>query len=152
MYHVRAIDQHLKNEGALIIFPAGEVSRMGATGVRDGLWLPGFLRFASKARAPIVPLFVDARNSVFFYSLSMLAKPLSTLWLVREMFKHNNKNMRIRIGQAIGCEVYDALPLDGRGKTKVFRRHVYKIGKNGAQKVHGIWTLGVACGSYTVNR
>jgi putative hemolysin len=128
--NVRAIEQHLQNDGALIIFPAGEVSRMGATGVRDGLWRHGFLRFASKAKAPIVPMFVDARNSVFFYSLSMLAKPLSTLWLVREMFKHNNKNMRIRIGQAIEHSVYDALPLDSRAKVKVFRRHVYKIGRN----------------------
>jgi len=128
--NVRAIEQHLQNDGAVIIFPAGEVSRMGATGVKDGPWRHGFLRFASKARAPIVPMFVDARNSVFFYSLSMLAKPLSTLWLVREMFKHNNKNMRIRIGRAIDHDVYDALPLDSRAKVKLFRRHVYKIGKN----------------------
>lgn len=128
--NVRAIEQHLQSDGALIIFPAGEVSRMGATGVKDGPWRHGFLRFAAKAKAPIVPMFVDARNSVFFYSLSMLAKPLSTLWLVREMFKHNNKNMRIRIGRAIEHDTYDALPLDSRAKVKLFRRHVYKIGKN----------------------
>jgi putative hemolysin len=128
--NLRAIEQHLQNDGALIIFPAGEVSRMGATGVRDGMWRPGFLRFAGKAKAPIVPMFVDARNSIFFYSLSMLAKPLSTLWLVREMFKHHNKNMRIRIGQAIEYDTYNALPLDSRAKVKVFRRHVYKIGRN----------------------
>ncbi len=128
--NVRAIDQHLQNDGALIIFPAGEVSRMGARGVRDGSWRNGFLRFAGRAKAPIVPMFVDARNSVFFYSLSVLAKPLSTLWLVREMFKHHNKNLRIRIGNAIEYEVYSALPLDSRGKSKVFRRHIYKIGRN----------------------
>jgi putative hemolysin len=128
--NIRAIEQHLQGDGALIIFPAGEVSRMGATGVKDGAWRHGFLRFATKAKAPIVPMFVDARNSVFFYSLSMFAKPLSTLWLVREMFKHNNKNLRIRIGRAIEHDVYDTLPLDSRAKVKLFRRHVYKIGKN----------------------
>jgi len=128
--NLRAIEQHLNNDGAVIIFPAGEVSRMGATGVRDTRWRHGFLRFATKTRAPILPMFVDARNSVFFYSLSILAKPLSTLWLVREMFKHNNKNMRVRIGQAIGFETYSALPLDSKAKVKLFRRHIYKIGKN----------------------
>lgn len=128
--NLRAIEQHLQNDGALIIFPAGEVSRMGAKGVRDGRWRHGFLRFASKARAPILPMFVDARNSLFFYSLSLLAKPLSTLWLVREMFKHNNKNMRVRIGNAVNFDVYDKLPLDSNAKVNLFRRHVYKIGKN----------------------
>lgn len=128
--NLRAIEQHLQNDGALIIFPAGEVSRMGAKGVRDGRWRHGFLRFAAKTRAPILPMFVDARNSLFFYSLSLVAKPLSTLWLVREMFKHNNKNMRVRIGQAVDFEVYDKLPLDSTAKVGLFRRHVYKIGKN----------------------
>jgi putative hemolysin len=128
--NLRAIEQHLQNDGAVIIFPAGEVSRMGATGVRDARWRHGFLRFAAKTRAPILPMFVDARNSVFFYSLSMLAKPLSTLWLVREMFKHNNKTMRVRIGQSIGFNIYDELPFDSKAKVKLFRRHIYKIGKN----------------------
>lgn len=128
--NLRAIEQHLQNDGAVIIFPAGEVSRMGATGVKDGAWRHGFFRFAAKAKAPILPMFVDARNSVFFYSLSLLAKPLSTLWLVREMFKHNNKTIRVRIGQAIEFETYSALPLTSRAKVKLFRRHIYKIGKN----------------------
>ena len=128
--NLRAIEQHLLNDGALIIFPAGEVSRMGAKGVRDGRWRHGFLRFAAKTRAPILPMFVDARNSLFFYSLSLLAKPLSTLWLVREMFKHHSKNMSVRIGQAIEFDVYDKLPLDSRAKVSLFRRHVYKIGRN----------------------
>lgn len=128
--NLRAIEQHLLNDGAVIIFPAGEVSRMGATGIRDGRWRHGFLRFAAKTRAPILPMFVDARNSALFYSLSMVAKPLSTLWLVREMFKHNSQSVRVRIGQAIDFEVYNNLPLDSRAKVKLFRRHLYKIGKN----------------------
>ncbi len=128
--NIRAIEQHLQNDGAVIIFPAGEVSRMGATGVRDGRWRNGFLRFAEKSQAPILPVFVDARNSMLFYSLSMLAKPLSTLWLVREMFKHNDQSVRVRIGHAIDHDTYHALPLDARAKVKRFRRHLYKIGKN----------------------
>jgi putative hemolysin len=135
--NIRAIEQHLHNDGAIIIFPAGEVSRMGATGIRDGRWRHGFLRFADKTGAPILPVFVDARNSMLFYSLSALAKPLSTLWLVREMFKHNDQSMRVRIGHAIGCDTYRALPLGSRAKVKLFRRHVYKIGKNRGEGCFG---------------
>ena len=37
--------------GALILFPAGEVSRMSPKGIRDGHWHTGFLRLAAGARA-----------------------------------------------------------------------------------------------------
>jgi hypothetical protein len=32
---LKALREHLLGDGALIIFPAGEVSRLGAKGVRD---------------------------------------------------------------------------------------------------------------------
>ena len=60
------IKQHLSSEGALIIFPAGEVSRLGAKGVKDGPWSAGFVKIAAAASAPILPIFVKGRNSLFF--------------------------------------------------------------------------------------
>lgn len=127
--NIRAIDQHLQQEGAVIIFPAGEVSRMGLTGVRDSRWRQGFLRFARKAKAPIVPMHVDARNSVLFYSLSLFARPLSTLWLVREMFKHASGRVTVRVGPQIEYASYAELPLSNQAVVKLFRRHVYKLGQ-----------------------
>ncbi|THT96063.1 GNAT family N-acetyltransferase [Lampropedia puyangensis] len=127
--NIRAIDTHLQAEGAVIIFPAGEVSRISAQGVRDSKWNSGFLRFASKAQAPILPVCIDAHNSIFFYGLSMVAKPLSTLWLVREMFKHTNRTVRIHIGHPIAHETYAAVAGDWALRTKLFKRHVYKVAK-----------------------
>ncbi|WP_413701569.1 GNAT family N-acyltransferase [Psychromonas sp. KJ10-10] len=89
-----------------------------------------FCAFAAKTKAPIIPVFVDARNSWFFYSLSLVAKPLSTLWLVREMFKQARRDIPIRIGKAVAFDCYDSLPLDLNGKAKLFRKHVYKLVKN----------------------
>lgn len=127
--NIRAIEKHLNNEGAIVIFPAGEVSRFSPKGVRDGRWRSGFLKIAQKTKAPILPVYVDARNSAFFYSLSLLAKPLSTLWLIREMFKHASKRVTIRIGQPVPFQTYDGLPLGIKAKTKLFHRHVYKLAK-----------------------
>ncbi|GAA5315961.1 MAG: lysophospholipid acyltransferase family protein [Candidatus Pelagadaptatus aseana] len=128
--NIRAIDRHLQCGGAMIIFPAGEVSRVGPTGVKDGKWHNGFIKFAKKAKAPILPVFIDGRNSVFFYSVSLLAKPLSTLLLINEMFKQVKSSIPIRIGPAIPYEVYTGLPLKKKSVTKLFKRHVYKLGKN----------------------
>ena len=127
--NLQAIHSHLSGEGAVIIFPAGEVSRFSPAGIRDGRWRNGFIKFASKAKAPILPVHINARNSVFFYALSLLAKPLSTLWLIREMFKQNNRTVRVTIGPAIEADVYEKLPLTAPAKVRLFKKHIYKLGR-----------------------
>lgn len=128
--NLEAILQHLKDDGALIVFPAGEVSRLGTKGVRDGKWQPGFLRIAGACNAPILPVFVDGRNSAFFYALSFLARPISTLWLVREMFKHARNCVDIRIGQPVPFDSYQRVTVSPREKAQLFRRHVYRLGQD----------------------
>ncbi len=46
---VALMQEQLENQGVLIVFPAGEVSRLSAKGIRDGRWHPGFLRMAACA-------------------------------------------------------------------------------------------------------
>lgn len=128
--NLRALREFLDAEGALIIFPAGEVSRFGAKGIRDGRWRTGFLRVAASAQAPILPVFIDGRNSTFFYALSFLARPLSTLWLVREMFKQARRCVDVRIGQPIDYRCHRRLELPAAAKAKLFRRHLYRIGSD----------------------
>lgn len=127
---LQAISSHLENDGVVILFPAGEVSRISPKGVQDGKWRNGFLRIASSHQAPIIPVFVNAKNSLFFYSLSMLSKPLSTLWLIREMFKHYNNSVSIRIGEMIPYATYQALDVPINTKTALFKKHVYRLTKD----------------------
>lgn len=126
---VEAMQQHLVNRGALIVFPAGEVSRLSSKGIRDSHWRTGFLRLAAKARAAIVPIHIQGRNSHLFYLTSLVYKPLSTLMLVREMFKQRGKKLNIRIGGRIPFSHW----YDGHTKAhelaERFRRHIYLLGK-----------------------
>lgn len=98
---LRAIQSHLANGGALIMFPAGEVSRWRLSGIQDRQWNSSFVRLALRYRAPIVPVLVGGRNSRFFYGLSFLIKPLSTAWLIRELFKHRNARISVHVGSPI---------------------------------------------------
>ncbi len=120
--------QYLNNDGAVIIFPAGEVSRLKPNGVKDGKWHSGFYRMAKATKAPILPIYVDGRNSAMFYSASMIYKPLATMLLMREMFKQKQKSVNLRIGEGIPYENYanDNLPL--KTKIKLFHKHLYRIG------------------------
>lgn len=125
-----AIQQHLAAEGALILFPAGEVSRLKPNGIRDGKWHSGFLRFATQANAPILPVYIDGRNSLWFYSASMLYKPLSSILLVKEMFKQKQKTIGMRIGEQIPCDSFTHLALELPAKIKLFKKHLYRLAKD----------------------
>mgnify|MGYP000323572244 CR=1 FL=1 len=119
----------LKNEEAVIVFPAGEVSRIRPNGVQDAKWTNGFLSFAKKSNAPILPIFVNAKNSPLFYSTSMVYKPLAGVLLAHEMFNKKSKTIAINVGEPIPYQQLEILPLIKKEKVKLLRRHLYRIGK-----------------------
>ncbi len=139
--NLKRIREHLEQDGALIIFPAGEVSRFGAKGVRDGEWQNGFIKIASATRSPILPVFVAGRNSLFFYSLSFLARPLSTLWLVREMFKQSHNTVDARVGNPIPHEHYAGLGVSAKQLAGMFRKHVYRLARGGKPIFQSVETV-----------
>jgi putative hemolysin len=83
---LRAIERALEAEQCVIVFPAGEVSRLRPDGVRDPRWRQGVVHFARKTSAPVLPVRIDARNSALFYGASALYKPAASALLAREMF------------------------------------------------------------------
>lgn len=119
----------LEREEALIVFPAGEVSRLRPNGVRDGRWSDGFLRFARRSGAPVLPAHIAARNSPGFYGVSMLAKPLATLMLPREMLAAERINMTVTIGAPIATQALFASGLKDARVAQRMRAHVYRLGK-----------------------
>ncbi|PWC14750.1 lysophospholipid acyltransferase family protein [Brenneria corticis] len=126
---IAAIQQHLANEGAIIVFPAGEVSRISLQGIRDGHWHNGFIRMAGKARAPVVPIHISGRNSGLFYLSSLMYRPLSTLLLVREMFRQRDHSLKIRIGARIPYASWSQGEWNADDLAARFRRHVYRLGQ-----------------------
>jgi len=124
-----AVYEALQREEAVIIFPSGEVSRVHPTGVQDGKWQRGFYKIAHRAKAPILPIYIDAKNSKSFYILSMLNKHLSTATLPHEMFKFKNKTITFKIGKQIPYENYAISSLGSHEVVKLLRKHFYRIAK-----------------------
>jgi len=119
----------LENEEAVIIFPAGEVSRIRPNGVRDGKWKAGFLKLAEKSKAPIQPIYIDARNSTLFYALSTLYKPLGTMMLVKEMFNKSHQEIQFFVGKQIPWKEVQKLEIPAKQLANRFRKHLYKLDK-----------------------
>lgn len=119
-----AIEQALCEERCVIIFPAGEVARLGLRGVTDGRWRRGFLRFARATQTLVLPVRIEARNSALFYGASALFKPAGTALLAREMFARGARRIALRIGHPL------QLPVGGKPTEllRQVRRELHSIG------------------------
>ncbi len=120
----------LDNEEVVIIFPSGEVSRARPNGVRDTRWNKGFLNFALKKNAPILPIYIKAKNSTLFYTLSSINKRLSTVLLAHEMFSQKSKTLEFKIGEVIAYKSFSQSTFDSKTQVKLFKKHLYRIAKN----------------------
>ncbi|DAB28697.1 MAG: GNAT family N-acetyltransferase [Sulfurimonas sp. RIFOXYD12_FULL_33_39] len=126
---IESIYKALENEQVVIIFPSGEVSRARPNGIKDTKWKKGFLKIAQNTKSPILPIYIDAKNSKTFYLLSMINKSLATATIPHEMFKYYNKNIAFTIGKCIPFESYHITGIAISDRVKLFRKHFYKIAK-----------------------
>ena len=129
-----AIESALQAEQAVIFFPAGEVSRVRLSGIKDSHWHTGFLNMAMKTQSPILPIHVGGSNSNFFYSLSLLSKSMSMLLLVKEMFRKTGISIPFSIGEIIPFSVIGNVPDNKKVAAQLFRKHLYSI-VNGKKQV-----------------
>lgn len=105
---LRAAGAWLDRGGCVLVFPAGEVSRLGPRGLRDAPWRRGFVSLAQRHRAPVLPVRVDGRNSAWFYGASLLHPALGTLMLPRELLRPVRAELRLRVGLPIHVDVQES--------------------------------------------
>lgn len=127
---LQAINQALQNEEAVIFFPAGEVSRARPAGVRDTQWNDGFLKFAKRSAAPLLPCHIEARNSALFYGVSALSKPVSSLLLINEMFRQRRRTLPLTVGEIIPAGVLQRDNRDRGVLLKQLKKHLYRVGRH----------------------
>lgn len=127
---LKAIIDCLHNETAVIIFPAGEVSRISPSGVKDLKWSQNYLKLAQKTNSPLLPVYIGGRNSMLFYTSSVIYRPLSTIQLAHEMFRQRNRRVPIQVGQPIPIQEVAKLPLSDKEKNRLVKRHLYRLAKN----------------------
>ena len=126
---IKKVYEALNKEEAVIIFPAGEVSRATAKGIKDPLWNKGFLNFAQNTNSPILPIFLDAKNSKTFYTISVINKTFSTLLLSHEMFNKKSKRIGVKVGQIIPNENIAPKGIDKKFLLNLYRKHLYSLKK-----------------------
>ncbi len=128
--------EQLYGEGhCILIFPAGLCSRKQDGTIMDLPWQKSFISQAVKHNLPIVPTFIDAYNSNFFYNLANIRKKLGIkaniemFFLADEMFKQKGKTIKFTFGQPVLPTTFN--------KTKnvyewaqALKRFIYKLKEN----------------------
>lgn len=126
---LQQMDNQLQNGGVLIFFPAGEVSRPTRRGIRDKKWHSGFIKLATRYRAPLLPVWIRAHNSALFYASTLLSDNLPLLLLMQQMFRRRNSSLPIAIGQQITWSSWYSAQTPPRELADRFYRHVERLGK-----------------------
>ncbi len=84
----------------IMMFPAGEVSRLINWKIQDPPWKKTFVTLAVRHKRDIIPSFISGHNSFGFYFIAKLRKLLGikmyleTALLPREMFRGYNMHIR----------------------------------------------------------
>jgi putative hemolysin len=128
--NIKNIDSVLENEGAIIIFPAAEVSRLKFYHITDSKWHKGAVHFTKKNNAPILPIYISAKNSILFYAVSTVHKYFSRFLLVHELFNKRNKTILVKVGDPIPAKAFTSDILEERVQTRLLQKHVCRIGKD----------------------
>ena len=110
---LKLIDEIYAGDEAVLIFPAGLVSRKQAGVIKDLEWKKSFITKSIENKKDVVPVFIDGKNSDFFYNLASVRKFLGIktniemLYLPDEMVNQKGKEIEINFGKPIPHTVFD---------------------------------------------
>jgi 1-acyl-sn-glycerol-3-phosphate acyltransferase len=132
-YAMDAINKAYSSDRPVLIFPAGLVSRKQENGIEDLVWKKSFVTQAQRNQSPIIPTFIEGRNSKFFYNIEVWRRRLGIkanigmFYLVDEMYKQKGKTITIIFGKPVMPETLttNITPVEWSARIKA---HVYAIG------------------------
>ena len=110
---LQKVNDLFASDKAVFLFPAGLVSRRKKGKVRDLEWKKTFITRSKKQNKDIIPVFLDAKLSNFFYRLSNFREGLGIkaniemMYLANELFKQKNEVIHIYFGEPISPASFD---------------------------------------------
>ena len=105
--YARRMVEMYESDAAVITFPAGLCSRLVHGQITDVPWRRNFVQKAWESGRQVVPIYIQGRNSMFFYRFERLRRwlgiklNLGTVLLPKEMFDQRGKHLNIYIGEPI---------------------------------------------------
>jgi len=136
--NIRIIQETFESDKMILYFPAGLVSRKQNGIIRDLEWKKTFISKAKQYKRDILPVYIQGKNSSFFYNLANIRKKLGIganiemLYLPDEMYRQKNKTITIKIGKPISYSTFDNQYDFNEWAGKV-KNYVYELGIRGIE-------------------
>lgn len=127
---LQVVEQVYATESAILVFPAGLVSRKFSDGIRDLEWNKSFINKAIKYNKPIVPVYIEGENSKFFYNFARRRKRLGIkaniemLFLPDEMFKQKGNTIKIHFGKPVEPSLFYTVRTPQQW-TEIMYKYIY---------------------------
>jgi len=128
---LETVEKIYSSEVAVPIFPAGLVSRKsGKDEIKDLRWKKSFITQSKHYQKDIVPIYIQGKNSKFFYNFASFRKKmgikvnLEMFFLVNEMFNQKDKNIILHFGKPVSYKVFDKTHTDAEW-ANIFRDELY---------------------------
>lgn len=128
----RLIEETYAGNHAVLVFPAGLVSRKQTHGIEDLDWHKSFVSKAKRYKKNIVPVYIEGKNSNFFYNLARFRKQIGIqanvemFYLADEMFSQRGKKVTIHVGKPISYEYFDKSKTESAWAAEV-KKAVYQL-------------------------
>jgi len=129
--NLNRIKEAIKNDKAIILFPSKQVSRFTINGIKDKKWKKSVVKLATKYQIPVLPIYIDAKNSILFYLVSFISNRLSTFMLSYEILNKRSTNININIGKILSGNTFKNSKIDFETQIKLLKKHLYNIPKLG---------------------
>lgn len=100
---IKQVHKHLRNDGAVLIFPAGMVSayEFRQRRIQDRPWTRLVGQLIKRYQSTTVPLYVGGRNSPYFYAAGMIHPRLRTVLLPRQLANKQGYTLPLTVGRPI---------------------------------------------------
>lgn len=132
---IQLFNDTFASRSQILFFPAGLCSRKVRGEIIDLEWKKTFISKAIQYKRDIIPVFIEGKNSNFFYNLANLRKFLGIkfniemLFLVNEVYKQKNRTISLHFGKPISYTKFDKSQSQNKW-AKLVKDEVYKIKSN----------------------
>jgi putative hemolysin len=132
---LETIDALYASDNAMLIFPAGLVSRKQKGGIKDLEWKKSFISKAKKNQQPVIPVYINGSNTSFFYNFARLRTKagikanIEMFYLVDEMYRQKGQHIKVIFGKPVLPSTFDNRHTDAQW-AQLMKEHVYRLKDN----------------------
>ncbi|MXX95645.1 MAG: acyltransferase [Gammaproteobacteria bacterium] len=101
---IRALQQAIKDERLIVIFPSGKLALPSFFGLVEQPWQITALQLAQKYELDVIPIHIKGHNTFFFYAVSYINNELRDMSLFRELLNKSGQSYQLTIGEPTRVE------------------------------------------------